>query len=109
MRSPDDSQLPVADNTAFVPADSKAVAAGVAQLRTCRSHAEVDRVHPSRPALPEPGLRTGGSRRGTVTLLIGADGPSWISAENVAVVDELGAPGPDHRVTVVHHCERPST
>lgn len=111
LRSPDDSQLLVADNTAFVPADIKAVAAGVAQLRTCQSHAEADWVYLSPPAVLEPGLRTGGYRRGTDTLLIGADGRSWISAEDlaVAVVDELETPGPDQHVTVVHHRERPST
>jgi putative NADH-flavin reductase len=112
LRSPDDSHLLVADNTVFVPAGIKAVAAaGVAQLRTCQSHAEADWVYLSPPALLEPGIRTGGYRRGTDTLLIGADGRSWISAEDlaVAVVDELETPGPDHHVTVVHRSERPST
>ncbi|MFD7242216.1 NAD(P)-dependent oxidoreductase [Streptomyces massasporeus] len=112
LRSPEDPQLLVADNTAFVPADIKAVAAaGVAQLRTCQSHAKADWVYLSPPALLEPGLRTGGYRRGTDTLLIGADGRSWISAEDlaVAVVDELDTPGPDQHITVVHHTERPST
>ncbi|MFJ4280663.1 NAD(P)-dependent oxidoreductase [Streptomyces massasporeus] len=112
LRSPDDSQLPVADNTAFVPDDIKAVAAaGVAQLLTCRSHSKSDWVYLSPPALLEPGIRTGGYRRGTDTLLIGADGRSWISAEDlaVAVVDELDTPGSDRHVTVVHHTESPST
>ncbi|SMQ21675.1 hypothetical protein SAMN06272771_7615 [Streptomyces sp. Ag82_O1-12] len=112
LRSPDDPHLLVADNTAFVPAGIKAVAAaGIAQLRTCQSHAEADWVYLSPPALLEPGIRTGGYRRGTDTLLIGADGRSWISAEDlaVAVVDELESPGPDHHVTVVHRSERPST
>ncbi|MGW7513057.1 NAD(P)-dependent oxidoreductase [Streptomyces massasporeus] len=112
LRSPDDSHLLVADNTAFVPAGIKAVAAaGIAQLRTCQSHAEADWVYLSPPALLEPGIRTGGYRRGTDTLLVGADGRSWISAEDlaVAVVDELETPGPDHHVTVVHRGERPST
>jgi hypothetical protein len=55
LRSPDDSHLLVADNTAFVPAGVKAVAAaGIAQLRTCRSHAEADWVYVSPPALLEP-------------------------------------------------------
>ncbi|MFE5954872.1 NAD(P)-dependent oxidoreductase [Streptomyces massasporeus] len=112
LRSPDDPHLLVADNTAFVPADIKAVAAaGVAQLRTCQSHAEADWVYLSPPALLEPGVRTGGYRRGTDTLLVDADGRSWISAEDlaVAVVDELEAPGPDPHVTVVHRSEPPST
>ncbi|MGW1745760.1 hypothetical protein ACWCRD_09100 [Streptomyces sp. NPDC002092] len=39
----------------------------------------------SPPALLEPGVRTGRYRRGTDTLLIGADGRTWISAEDLAV------------------------
>ncbi|KMS89043.1 hypothetical protein ACZ91_22535 [Streptomyces regensis] len=41
---------------------------------------------------------------GTDNLLTDADGRSWISAEDlaVAVLDELGAPGPERLVTVVH-------
>ncbi|GAA3803646.1 NAD(P)-dependent oxidoreductase [Streptomyces coacervatus] len=106
LRSPDDRNLLVADNLAYVPADLKAVAAaGIAQLRTCRSHAHADHVYVSPPALLEPGIRTGRYRRGTDTLLTSADGRSWISAEDlaVAVVDELETPGPDHLITVVHH------
>lgn len=111
LRSPDDRNLLVADNPAYVPAEIKAVAAaGIAQLRTCQSHADADCVYLSPPALLEPGVRTGRYRRGTDTLLISADGRSWISAEDlaVAVVDELEAPGPDHLITVVHHGERAS-
>ncbi|MFI7501297.1 NAD(P)-dependent oxidoreductase [Streptomyces sp. NPDC049687] len=111
LRSPDDRNLLVADNPAYVPAEIKAVAAaGVAQLRACQSHADADCVYLSPPALLEPGVRTGRYRRGTDTLLIGADGQSWISAEDlaVAVVDELETPGLDHLITVVHHGERPS-
>ncbi|GAA2317560.1 NAD(P)-dependent oxidoreductase [Streptomyces hawaiiensis] len=108
LRSPDDRNLLVADNPAYVPAEIKAVAAaGIAQLRTCQSHAGADCVYLSPPALLEPGVRTGRYRRGTDTLLISTDGRSWISAEDlaVAVVDELEAPGPDHLITVVHHGE----
>ncbi|MGW2718325.1 NAD(P)-dependent oxidoreductase [Streptomyces sp. NPDC001492] len=111
LRSPEDRNLLVADNEAYVPAEIRAVAtAGVSQLRTCRSHTEADCVYLSPPALLEPGVRTGRYRRGTDTLLIGADGRSWISAEDlaVAVVDELETPGPDPLVTVVHHREHPS-
>lgn len=92
LRSPDGSDLPVADNPAYVPAEWNTVAAaGVAQLRTCQAHAGADWVYLSPPALLEPGERTGRYRRGTDTLLTGADGRSWISAEDlaVAVVDEL--------------------
>lgn len=111
LRSPDDRNLLVADNPAYVPADIRAVAAaGVAQLRVCQSHADADCVYVSPPALLEPGVRTGRYRRGTDTLLLSADGRSWISAEDlaVAVVDELESPGPDQLITVVHHGERPS-
>jgi putative NADH-flavin reductase len=108
LRSPGDRDLLVADNPAYVPAEIKAVAAaGIAQLRTCQSHADADRVYLSPPALLEPGERTGRYRRGTDTLLIGADGRSWISAEDlaVAVLDELETPGPDSLITVVHQGE----
>ncbi|MEU0384340.1 NAD(P)-dependent oxidoreductase [Streptomyces chartreusis] len=108
LRSPDDRDLLVADNPAYVPAEIKAVAAaGIAQLRTCQSHADADCVYLSPPALLEPGARTGRYRRGTDTLLISADGRSWISAEDlaVAVVDELETPGPDPLITVVHRGE----
>ncbi|MFC8871190.1 NAD(P)-dependent oxidoreductase [Streptomyces sp. NPDC057148] len=111
LRSPDAPGLLVADNPAYVPADIKAVAAaGIAQLRTCQSHADADYVYLSPPALLEPGTRTGRYRRGTDTLLVGADGRSWISAEDlaVAVVDELETPGPDPLITVAHHGQRPS-
>ncbi|WP_456303079.1 hypothetical protein [Streptomyces mirabilis] len=90
-------------------ATSRAVAAaGTAQLRTCQAHA--DRVYLSPPALLEPGERTGRYRRGTDTLLTGADGRSWISAEDlaVAVVDELETRGSERLITVVHRDERPS-
>ncbi|MFC7897012.1 NAD(P)-dependent oxidoreductase [Streptomyces sp. NPDC057381] len=109
LRSPDAPGLLVADNPAYVPAGIRAVAAaGIAQLRTCQSHGDADCVYLSPPALLEPGTRTGRYRRGTDTLLVGADGRSWISAEDlaVAVVDELETPGPDPLITVAHHGER---
>ncbi|NUT02740.1 MAG: NAD(P)H-binding protein [Hamadaea sp.] len=105
LRSPGDPDLLVADNPAYVPAGLKPIAAaGIAQLRTCEAHAEADWVYLSPPALLEPGERTGRYRRGTDTLLTGADGRSWISAENlaVAVVDELEAPGVERHITVAH-------
>jgi putative NADH-flavin reductase len=111
LRSAGDHELLVADNPAYVPARLRTVAAaGIAQLRTCQDHADADWAYLSPPALLEPGERTGRYRRGTDTLLIGADGRSWISAEDlaVAVVDELETPGPEPRITVVHHDERPS-
>lgn len=111
LRSPGDHDLLVADNRAYVPAELKAVAAaGTAQLRTCQAHADADWVYLSPPALLEPGERTGRYRRGTDTLLTGADGRSWISAEDlaVAVVDELETRGPERLITVVHRDGRPS-
>ncbi len=55
-------------------------------------------------AVLEPGERTGRYRRGTETLLLGADGKSRISAEDlaVAVLDELRTPATDRHLTVVH-------
>ncbi|WP_406330842.1 NAD(P)-dependent oxidoreductase [Streptomyces sp. NBC_00203] len=111
LRSPDDPDLLVADNPVYVPAEWKTVAAaGIAQLRACQAHAGADWVYLSPPALLEPGDRTGHYRRGTDTLLAGADGQSWISAEDlaVAVVDELDAPGPERLITVAHRDEHPS-
>ncbi|MGC9541678.1 NAD(P)-dependent oxidoreductase [Streptomyces sp. UG1] len=105
LRSPDDPDLPVADNPAYVPAEYRPVAlAGTAQLRACRAHADADWVYLSPPALLEPGERTGGYRRGTDTLLTAMDGRSWISAEDlaVAVVDEVEIPGAERHITVVH-------
>jgi putative NADH-flavin reductase/drug/metabolite transporter (DMT)-like permease len=109
LHSPDDPGLLIADNPAYVPAELRAVAAaGVAQLRTCQAHPGADWVYLSPPALLEPGRRTGHYRRGTDTLLTGADGRSWISAEDLAaaVVDELETPGPERHITVVHQDER---
>ncbi|MYU29247.1 EamA family transporter [Streptomyces sp. SID7810] len=105
LRSPGAPGLLVADDPAHVPARWRPVAAaGVAQLRACRSHPHTDWVYLSPPALLEPGPRTARYRRGTDTLLTAADGRSWISAEDLAVaaVDELEAPGPDRHITVVH-------
>ncbi len=112
LRSPDDRELPVADNPAYVPAEFKTVAAaGIAQLRTCQDHDGADWVYLSPPAQLEPGTRTGLYRRGTDTLLTSADGQSWISAEDlaVAVVDELEAPGTERLITVAHRDNDPST
>lgn len=105
LRSPGDRELLVADNPAYVPAEFQAVAAaGIAQLRACQADSAADWVYLSPPALLEPGDRTGHYRRGTDTLLTGADGRSWISAEDlaVAVLDELEVPGPERHITVVH-------
>ncbi|MFJ8634728.1 NAD(P)-dependent oxidoreductase [Streptomyces sp. NPDC093568] len=105
LRSPGYPGLLVAHDPAYVPDEHRAVAAaGTAQLRTCQDHADADWVYVSPPALLEPGARTGRYRRGTDTLLIGSDGRSWISAEDlaVAVLDEVEAPGGEPHITVVH-------
>lgn len=105
LRSPGGHGLLVADDPAYVSPGLRAVAvAGIAQLRTCQAHTGADWVYLSPPAFLEPGERTGRYRRGTDTLLTGADGRSWISAEDlaVAVVDELQTPGPERHITVVH-------
>ncbi len=64
----------------------------------------------SPPALLDPGEGTGRYRRGTGTLLTGADGRSWISAEDlgVAVVDERETPVRERRITAGHHDALPS-
>ncbi|WP_338146312.1 NAD(P)-dependent oxidoreductase [Streptomyces boncukensis] len=105
LRSPDNRDLLVADNPGYVPAELRPVAAaGVAQLRACRAHTGGDWVYLSPPAVLEPGERTGRYRRGTDTLLIGVDGRSWISTEDlaVAVLDELEAPCGERHITVAH-------
>nr|WP_225826000.1 NAD(P)H-binding protein [Streptomyces sp. TML10] len=105
LRSPGTPGLLVADDPARVPPELRPVAAaGVAQLRACRTHSHPDWVYLSPPALLEPGPRTGRYRRGTHTLLTTSGGRSWISAEDLAVaaLDELETPGRDHHITVVH-------
>ncbi|MBB5938012.1 putative NADH-flavin reductase [Streptomyces zagrosensis] len=42
LPSPDDGELLVADNPAYVPGDLKTAAAGIAQLRTCQAHGGAD-------------------------------------------------------------------
>lgn len=72
------------------------------QLRACERHADAAWSYLSPPALLEPGRRTGNYRRGTTTLLVGPDGTSRITAEDLAVaaVDELERPGTDRHFTV---------
>ncbi|MFF6996215.1 NAD(P)-dependent oxidoreductase [Streptomyces sp. NPDC008313] len=106
LRSPRNPELLVADDPVYVPDEFRAVAAAsVAQLRACEAHADTDWTYLSPPALLRPGVRTGRYRRGTDTLLTGADGRSWISAEDLAVaaVDHLEAPVPGRLITVAHH------
>jgi putative NADH-flavin reductase len=101
LRSPDGPGL-VLDDSRYVPADIRAIAAAsVHQFEVCRTHA-ADWVYLSPPALLEPGERTGGYRRGGDVLLTDASGTSRISVEDlaVAVLDELAEPGADRHFTV---------
>jgi putative NADH-flavin reductase len=92
----------VVDSPEYVPEQWRTIAAAsAAQLGACRAH-PADWVYLSPPAVLEPGPRTGTYRRGTTTLITGADGTSRISAEDlaVAVLDELEAPRADNHFTV---------
>lgn len=92
----------VFDDPRYVPAAWRAIAASsIAQLDVCRAHA-ADWVYLSPPALLEPGVRTGGYRRGATRLVVAADGSSRISAEDlaIAVLDELENPGGERHFAV---------
>lgn len=83
------------DDPALVPPAWRDIAqACVDQLAACRERADVDWTSVSPPALLEPGARTGRYRTGTDELLLGADGRSWISLEDLAVamLDEAERP-----------------
>ncbi|MET8778339.1 NAD(P)H-binding protein [Nocardia sp. NPDC004654] len=99
LRLPRHPDRLVIDSPEYVPEAIRAIAAAsAAQLEACRAH-PADWVYLSPPALLEPGSRTGKYRRGATTLLVGADGTSRISAEDlaVAVLDELENPvGSEH-------------
>ncbi|MCP2318113.1 hypothetical protein APR12_003466 [Nocardia amikacinitolerans] len=99
LRHPRHPDRLVIDSPEYVPQAIRAIAAAsVAQLEACRAH-RADWVYLSPPALLEPGSRTGKYRRGATTLVVGADGTSRISAEDlaVAVLDELENPvGSEH-------------
>lgn len=100
LRTPGGTGL-VLDDSRYVPTHIRPIAeASLRQLEACVAH-RADWVYLSPPALLEPGERTGGYRRGTDELLAG---PSWISAEDlaVAVLDELENPGADRHFTVAH-------
>ncbi|MGK4579930.1 NAD(P)-dependent oxidoreductase [Kitasatospora sp. HPMI-4] len=102
LRVPGHPDRLVLDSPEYVPLEVRTIAAAsAAQLDACRAHS-ADWVYLSPPALLEPGRRTGRYRRGTTTLITGADGGSRISAEDlaVAVLDELESPCPDRHFTV---------
>ncbi|MBF6225262.1 NAD(P)H-binding protein [Nocardia abscessus] len=102
LRHPAHPDRLVLDSPEYVPETIRPIAAAsVAQWETCRAHS-ADWVYLSPPAVLEPGRRTGTYRRGTTTLVAGADGTSRISAEDlaVAVVDELENPSAKRHFTV---------
>lgn len=84
----------VVDDPAF-PAEWRAIALACRdQLDVCRADTEVDWAYLSPPALLVPGERTGRYRLGADTLVVGADGASTISYEDLAValLDEAERP-----------------
>jgi putative NADH-flavin reductase len=98
LKSPDSDQL-VADDPRFVPRQWRAVAqASVDQFDACTTH-PANWAYLSPPALFGPGTRTGSYRRGADRILIGVDGESRISAEDLAIatLDELEDPEPGLR------------
>ncbi|MGO4612550.1 NAD(P)-dependent oxidoreductase [Nocardia sp. 2YAB30] len=102
LRIPGHPDRLVLDSPEYVPQAIRTIAAAsVTQWETCRAH-PADWVYLSPPALLEPGQRTGMYRRGTTTLVTGADGASRISAEDlaVAVLDELENPQESRHFTV---------
>ncbi|MER8153557.1 NAD(P)H-binding protein [Streptomyces sp. NPDC094472] len=102
LRIPGRPDRLVVDSPDYVPPAFRPIAAAsAAQLDACRAH-RADWVYLSPPAVLEPGARTGTYRRGTTTLITGADGASHISAEDlaVAVLDELENPSEDEHFTV---------
>ena len=103
LRSPDEPDRLVAEDPTFVPPAWRAIAAASTdQLRACERHPDAAWSYLSPPALLEPGRRTGTYVRGTTTLLVGPDGTSRITAEDLAVaaVDELERPGTDRHFTI---------
>jgi putative NADH-flavin reductase len=91
LRVPETANRLVLDDPRYVPKEWRSVAeASVGQLRQCESH-QANWTYVSPPALLEPGTRTSLYRRGGFELIVGADGISYISAEDlaVAVLDEI--------------------
>lgn len=103
LRTPGAPEVLLVDNPDQVPAAWRAIAlASVAQLHTCRDHPTADWTYLSPPAILEPGERTGRYRLGADTALIGPDGRSRITVEDlsVAVLDELESRQVKGHVTV---------
>lgn len=94
----------VIDDERFVPSRWRSSAlASLAQLQACEGHGAAW-TYLSPPAVLEPGTRTGAYRRGMTTLLVGGDGRSHISAEDlaVAVLDEVEEPDGVRHFTVAY-------
>ncbi|MFD5702339.1 NAD(P)-dependent oxidoreductase [Streptomyces lasiicapitis] len=105
LRSPDEPDLLIVDNPAYIPAEWRDIAAAsTEQFRAAERHSGAKWTYLSPPAILEPGERTGAYRKGTDTLLVDADGLSRISAEDLAVgvVDELEAPSGLSRLTFAY-------
>ncbi|QIB48203.1 NAD(P)-dependent oxidoreductase [Streptomyces aureoverticillatus] len=105
LRSPDEPDVLIVDNPAYIPAEWRDIAAAsTEQFRAAERHSGAKWTYLSPPAILEPGERTGAYRKGTDTLLVDADGLSRISAEDLAVgvVDELEAPSGLSRLTFAH-------
>jgi putative NADH-flavin reductase len=89
----------VIDDPAF-PADWRAIALACRdQFDVCRADATADWTYLSPPALLLPGERTGRYRLGADMLVVGADGASTISYEDLAVALLDEAERPRHRRT----------
>ncbi|MEV0406104.1 NAD(P)H-binding protein [Actinoallomurus sp. NPDC050550] len=84
----------VVEDPDFPPAWRDIALACAGQLEVCRAETDVDWAYVSPPAFLEPGERTGAYRLGTDELLVGAQGESRISVEDLAValVDEAERP-----------------
>ncbi|MEO3791672.1 NAD(P)H-binding protein [Nonomuraea sp. B10E15] len=89
--------LTVVDAPDFPPSWRPIALACEAQLAACRTAPRADWTYLSPPALLEPGERTGRYRLGADELLVGADGRSVISMEDLAVALLDEAERPRHR------------
>ncbi|MEO3885387.1 hypothetical protein [Nonomuraea sp. B5E05] len=89
--------LTVVDTPDFPPSWRPIALACEAQLAACRAAPRADWTYLSPPALLEPGERTGRYRLGADELLVGADGRSVISMEDLAVALLDEAERPRHR------------
>ncbi|MEJ3747944.1 NAD(P)H-binding protein [Actinomycetes bacterium KLBMP 9797] len=87
----------IEDPTLVPPAWRAIAQASADQLAVCRSTSTVDWAYLSPPALLAPGKRTGRYRLGADELLVGPDGTSTISMEDLAVALLDEAERPRHR------------